>query len=123
MNKPLYAALLVFTILATVGGFITLWPRAAASYENVLGYRSVCTFAPAATFFCFFLAGLSCFLRATFVKDPDGPASEKFRRHARNLRPLAVLLILGLAASAWFGVVKARYTGVDAGAGVTEVAD
>lgn len=49
MNKLLYALLLTVTVLGTAGAVATLLPSAAASYPNILGYRSVCTFAPAAS--------------------------------------------------------------------------
>ena len=87
-----YKILLVFTLLATVGGFLTLLPREAASNPNLMGYRSLCPFAPAATLFCFFLAGLSCFIRSTWIKDQSGSAKERWQRH--RFRTVPVLLIL-----------------------------
>ena len=50
---------LIFTVLAVV----TLLPNSGASKPNVLGYRSVCTFAPAATALCALLAGITCTIR------------------------------------------------------------
>lgn len=104
---------MLFTILATIGGILTLIPWAGASYPNVLGYKSLCTFAPAATLACFFLAGVSCFLRATFLKEAEGSPREKFRRHAHSLAPLGLLLVLFIASMIWFLAVKAQY--IDAG--------
>lgn len=68
MNKTAYAILLGLSIIATVGGILTLIPNPGATYPNILGYRSLCTYAPAATVYCFLIAGLSCFARASFVK-------------------------------------------------------
>lgn len=109
MNKT-YIVLLIITILITLGGLLTLMPWPAASYENVFGYKSLCTFAPAATLFCFLIAGTFCFLRAAFFKPQGGTASERFRRHAKHLIPLAVVLILAIASTFWFNAVKAYYT-------------
>jgi hypothetical protein len=118
MNKALYALLLIVTILATLGGFATLLPWEAASYPNVMGYSSLCTFAPAATVFCFMIAGLSCYFRASLVKDTEGSVSGRLRSHAHALAPIVLLLILGIAASGWFLVAKAQYRDTDTGATV-----
>ena len=109
MNKRLYAVLLLVTILATAGGVVTLLPRAAASYPNLLGYRSVCTFAPAASLFCFLAAGVSCFLRASLAKETSGSPRQRLSRHFRSIVPLALVLLLALGATVWYGAVKARY--------------
>jgi len=104
-----YVLLLALTIVATVGGLLTLMPWPNASYPNVLGYKSLCTFAPAATLFCFVIAGLSCYLRASLVKDQGGSAGDRLRRHGMSLAPIAVVLILATGATVWFLVVKGRY--------------
>jgi len=109
MYKPAYKILLLITIIAALGGVLTLVPRQAASWDNVLGFRSLCTFAPAASLFCFFMAGLSCFFRSTFVKDDEGTKKEKFRRHGKSLIALVLVLALGIGTAVWFGTVKARY--------------
>jgi hypothetical protein len=108
MNKT-YIVLLIITILITLGGLLTLMPWPAASYENVFGYKSLCTFAPAATLFCFLIAGTICFIRSTFFKPQGGTAGERFRRHAKRLIPLVVVLILAVASTFWFNGVKAYY--------------
>jgi hypothetical protein len=113
-----YVVLLVLTIVFTLAGLATLVPFAGASYPNVLGYRSLCTFTPAATLFCFGLAGTACVMRASLVKRrKDG------RPDFRSAPMLAVVLIfvLGIAASFWFAQVKAEYT--DAGSAATAPAD
>jgi hypothetical protein len=110
---------LAFTVVATIAGLLTLMPWEAASYPNVMGYRSLCTFAPAATLACFFLAGLSCFLRATFLKESGDDPREKFRKHRHALAPLGLLLLLFIAALIWFLAVKGAY--IDAGSAASIV--
>ena len=108
MNKPVYAGLLLLTIVAAVGGVITLIPSSGATYPNVLGYRSICTFTPAASLFFFLIAGTSCFFRATFAKY-GGTASERWRKHRASLVPLSLLLVLAIASSIWFIRVDAKF--------------
>jgi uncharacterized membrane protein (UPF0136 family) len=110
MKKGLYAFLLAITILATAGGVVTLIPREAASYPNILGYRSVCTFAPAATLFCFAVAGVSCFLRASLAKETSGTPRQRMSRHFRAIVPIALVVLLGLGSTVWYAVVKVRYS-------------
>ncbi|MFW5786571.1 MAG: hypothetical protein ACOCYC_04945 [bacterium] len=110
MNRSApYVLLLVLTIVATVGGLLTLMPWPNASYPNVLGYKSLCTFAPAATLFCFAIAGLSCYFRASLAKDQGGSAGDRLRRHGMSLAPIALLLVLAIGATVWFLVVKSQY--------------
>ncbi len=109
MNRT-YIILLLMTILVTLGGLLTLMPWPAASYQNTFGYYSLCTFTPASTLFCFLIAGTICFIRATFFKPQSGTAGERFRRHAKRLIPLIVVLILAIASSFWFYEVKRYYT-------------
>jgi hypothetical protein len=59
-----YAALLGLSGLFAAAALATLIPNPGASWENVLGYRSLCTFTPLATALCGLLAGLSCVARA-----------------------------------------------------------
>jgi len=108
MNKT-YITLLIVTILITLGGLLTLMPWPAASYQNVFGYRSLCTFAPASALFCFLIAGTCCSIRATFFKPQGGTTGERFRRHAKRLIPLVVVLVLAIASTFWFQSVKRYY--------------
>jgi len=108
MNTKAYASLLALSLVATVGGVLTLIPFSGATYENVLGYRSLCTFAPAATLYCFAIAGASCIVRASFVKRRFQFGKTVFRRRA--IVVVAAFLVLGLAATGWFVVVKREYT-------------
>lgn len=121
MKKGLYAFLLATTIVATTGGVVTLLPRAAASYPNIIGYRSVCTFAPAATLFCFAVAGVSCFLRAGLAKETSGTPRQRMNRHFRAVVPIALVVLLGLGSTVWYAVVKVRYS--DAATQATAPAD
>lgn len=109
MNKKLYSVLLLLSFLATLGGILTMIPRAAASYPNILGYSSLCTFAPAATLYCFFIAGLSCFIRATFIKDQLGTAVQRFMNHRKALILPSVLLLGALTVTFFFMQVKSPY--------------
>ena len=95
---PAYAPLLGLSLLFSLGAVATVWPWPAASWPNVLGYSSLCTFAPGASFGCALLAGLTCTLRARLVRRRPGPA----------FVPIAVLglLAIGLGVSTvvWAGV-------------------
>ena len=110
MRPLLYKMMLLFSLLSALGGVLTLIPRTGASYPNIMGYSSICTFAPAATLYCFFLAGLSCFLRASLVKESQGSAGERMKKHMKALIPLGVLLAAALAVTGIFLQVKSTYT-------------
>ncbi|WP_455382381.1 hypothetical protein [Salinispira pacifica] len=112
MNSKLYLPLLGFSLLAAIAGLLTLLPVSSASYPSVLGYRALCTYAPASTLFCFAAAGSSCIVRASLVK----------RRGAVRPLPLAVVslvLLLAVGSSIWFSVEKSRY--VEAASAATSV--
>ena len=124
MNKTVYKFLLAFSILSTLGGLLTLLPVTTVSYPNILGYRSLCTFTPASTFFCFLAAGTSCFFRSTFIKDGAGTAIERMQRHSRSFIMLGIVLLLALGSTAWFSNVKSAYTtGPDAETGASVTSD
>ncbi len=109
MDRLSYKLLLIFTVLATLGGILTLIPWEGASYPNLINYPSLCTFTPAATAYCFLLAGLSCFVRATFIKDQSGSRSERFKKHRRSLIPLIALLVLAVFFNFRYLSIKASY--------------
>lgn len=109
MNRLLYKTLLLFTSLATLGGILTLVPWKNASYPNILGYSSLCTFAPAATLYCFFIAGFSCFIRSTFVKEERGTAAQKFKKHRQSLIPLGLVFVSALVVTFSFIQIKQTY--------------
>jgi hypothetical protein len=54
-----YIGLLGLSFLFALAALLTLLPRAGASWPNVLGYKSLCTFAPMATAACALLAGIT----------------------------------------------------------------
>ena len=88
-----YWALLALSLAFSILALVTLLPRAAAVKPNVLGYRSVCSFAPAATALCGVLAGITCTLRNRLFSR---------RASAMRYRPLIVpagvgLILLALA--------------------------
>jgi uncharacterized membrane protein len=109
VNTKRYAILLAVTVALAIGGVLTLVPAAGASYDNVLGYRSLCTFAPAASLYCFAAAGLTCVLRASLVKR----AAYNGGKPAFRVAPIVVVLIvlcLAVVSHLWFSSVKSTYT-------------
>ena len=111
MRPLVYKILLGFTVLCTLGGILTLLPTGAASYPNIIGYKSLCTFAPAATFFCFFIAGLSCFIRSTLIKDSSGSAGQRIKKHGKSFIPLGIVLAAAIFSMIVFLNIKNQYTG------------
>ncbi|MGA2975687.1 MAG: FMN-binding protein [Spirochaetia bacterium] len=97
---------LAFAVLAVV----TLLPHPAASKPNVLGYRSVCSFAPAASALCGLLAGITCVIRARIVSKAASSA-----RYRPFIIPIAVaVLLLGVAAifGIRFGIAQSRFASI-----------
>lgn len=66
-ETPAYNGLLILTKLFTLGAILTLVPNPWASWPNILGYKSLCTFAPAATALCGLLAGITCTVRSRLM--------------------------------------------------------
>ena len=120
MRIFMYRLMLVFTILSTIGGVLTLVPAASATYPNMIGYRSLCTFTPAATFACLLIAGLSCFIRAAFIKDRSGTAGERFRKHAKSFIPLTLLAVTVILLTIVFADIKSGYNKTDDTSAPTE---
>lgn len=108
MSGRAYLALLGISVLAGAAGILTLFPANSASYPNLLGYRSLCTFAPAATFFCFSAAGVTCVLRASLVKRRAMAGGKPVFR-AVPIVVVAMVLALGIASTVWFGSFKGQY--------------
>jgi uncharacterized protein with FMN-binding domain len=96
-----YYALLGLSIVFSVLFVVTLLPNPAASKPNVLGYRSVCTYAPAATAICGLLAGITCILRNRLVSAR--------RAATRYQPPFVAILVLG-ALVAVAAVSGSRFT-------------
>lgn len=88
-NPGAYGALLGLSGLFAAAAVATLFPNPTASWENVLGYKSLCTFAPIATAICCILAGATCVIRARLF----GP-------RAGDRRSWALPLVVGLALAA-----------------------
>jgi hypothetical protein len=107
MSSRAYLPLLGLTVIAAVGGVLTLVPAAQASWENVLGYRSWCTFTPASTLFCFLVAGGSCTLRASLVKRRAIFGKPVFR--AAPIVVLSLVSILAVASTAWYVRVDSAF--------------
>ena len=102
-SKPAYKALIGLSGLFTLGAILTLIPWPQASWPNIIGYSSLCTFAPGATFACALCAGITCTIRNRLVKKGFSPV----------FIPVFVFVVLtaGLVWSTvvWAGV-KAQYT-------------
>jgi uncharacterized protein with FMN-binding domain len=105
-----YYALLGVTVVFKVLAVVTLLPSPVASKPNVLGYRSVCSFAPAASALCGLLAGVTCTIRNRLVSRKAASA-----RYAPPFAPLAAAVVL-LAVVAVFAVrfakVQSRFVAV-----------
>jgi hypothetical protein len=110
--KGLYAPLLGLSALFALAAVGTLLPWPTASWENVLGYKSLCTFAPIATAICALLAGATCVIRARYF----GPRRGERRSWAA---PIAVCVSLALVIG--FAVPPYAKAKVDARSGASEV--
>jgi uncharacterized protein with FMN-binding domain len=109
-ESPAYWGLLALSLAFSVLAAVTLIPNPAAAKPNVLGYRSVCSFAPAATALCGVLAGIICTIR-----------NHVFSRRASSMRyrPLIVpggvgiiLLAVALVFGIRFGNAQSRFQAV-----------
>ena len=110
MKKPMYFVLLFLTICSALGGLISLLPYEGASYTSLLGYKALCTFNPASALFCFFIAGTSCFIRATFFKYETGTTKEKIKKHKKSLIPLSLIFILAIVSTFWYVKIDNQYS-------------
>jgi uncharacterized protein with FMN-binding domain len=119
-ESPLYWILLGLSGLFTLGAVVTLLPFAGASKPNVLGYRSVCSFAPAASALCGLLAAATCTLRNRLVSRSAASA-----RYQPLIAPAGAAVLL-LAIAGVFGVrfaaAQARFEAVIAATGRTAAA-
>jgi uncharacterized protein with FMN-binding domain len=121
-ETPLYWGMLGLSLAFSILAVITLLPNPAASKPNVLGYFSVCSFAPAATALCGLLAGITCTLRNRVAS--AGAASQRYRPFivpgAVGVLLIALALIFGVRfgnAQARFGTIIAK-TRAESGAGL-----
>jgi hypothetical protein len=61
-----YVILLIVTILLTLAAILTLIPMASASQVSLLGYRSLCSFAPISSLLLLAAAAGVCFVRSKY---------------------------------------------------------
>jgi uncharacterized protein with FMN-binding domain len=116
-RQPLgYWLMIGGSLLFSVAAAVTLMPNPGASKPNVLGYRSVCSFAPAATALCGLLAGITCTLRNRLVSSRAASA-----RYQPPILAVAIGLLLLTAAAVSgirFAAVQSRFGTVIAGTAV-----
>ena len=105
-----YWSLLALSLAFSILALVTLLPNPGAAKPNVLGYRSICSFAPAATALCGVLAGITCTVR-----------NRRFSRRAASMRyrPMIVpgavgvlLLAIALVFGIRFGSAQSRFQAV-----------
>jgi uncharacterized protein with FMN-binding domain len=106
-QPPAYVALIGLSLVFSAAAIATLIPSAGASKPNVLGYRSVCTFAPAATALCGLLAGITCILRNRLVSARR--AATRFQPPFAAVIVLGVLIALAAVFGARYGAARARF--------------
>lgn len=104
-------ALLVVSLVFAVAAIATVIPNPGASWENVLGYKSLCTFVPMATAICLLLAELMLVVRAAAF----GSVGRGFWLVA-VLTAVALLAVIALSLPAYLDAKQ------DAGSGATELA-
>ena len=110
-----YSVALGLTIAFSVLAVVVMLPNPAASKPNVLGYRSVCSYAPASSALCGLLAGLTCTVR-----------NRRFSRNAASARyrplilPVGIgvpLVVIAVVFGVRFGAVQSRFETVIAKTG------
>jgi uncharacterized protein with FMN-binding domain len=106
-ESPAYWALLALSLAFSILALVTLFPNPAASKPNVLGYRSVCSFAPAATALCGLLAGITCTLRNRIVS--RRASSMRYRPIFIPAGVAIILLVLAAIFGIRFGVAQSRF--------------
>ena len=109
-ESPAYWGMLALSLAFSVLAVVTLVPNGAAAKPNVLGYRSVCSFAPAATALCGVLAGITCTLRNRLVSR---------RASSMRYRPLIIpagvgiiLLVVAAVFGIRFGIAQSRFDAI-----------
>jgi hypothetical protein len=115
-NQPLaYKALLGLSLLFSLAAVLTLVPYPDARWPNVLGYKSLCPFAPAATAGCGLLAGVTCLIRSRLVSAQA--AANRYRPPLVPILVFALLLAVAVPSTvAWAGYKAAA---ADASAAAT----
>jgi uncharacterized protein with FMN-binding domain len=105
-----YWGLLALSLAFSALAVVTLLPSGAASKPNVLGYRSVCSFAPAASALCGVLAGVTCTMRNRLFSRQASAT-----RYRPMIVPGGVGLILVVIAAVFgirFGAAQSRFTAI-----------
>ena len=107
-NEPAaYGVMLCLSLAFSILAVVTLLPNPAASKPNVLGYRSVCSFAPTATALCGLLAGITCTVRNRLVSRSS--ASMRYRPLILPIGVGLVLVTLALVFGIRFGTAQASF--------------
>jgi uncharacterized protein with FMN-binding domain len=110
-NEPAaYWLLLGLTIALSILAVVTMIPNPGASKPNVLGYRSVCSFAPAASALCGLLAGITCTVRNRRVS--RRAASARYRPFILPGAVAILLLVIAAVFGIRFGVAQRRFGSV-----------
>jgi uncharacterized protein with FMN-binding domain len=105
-----YYAMIGLSLVAALLAVITLLPNPAASKPNVLGYRSVCSFAPASSALLGLLAGASCTIRNRRVS--RRAASARYQPLIVPIAAAVALLAVFLAAGIHFLTIQSRFGSV-----------
>jgi len=101
-------ALLSSSILSLLAALSTLFPYDQAPWPNILGYKSLCPFAPAASFALLLLSGLAFVIRRSL-------RGKKGFRSQRSLLFLSFLVFaFGLSSYVW-SLEKVKYLDILSG--------
>jgi hypothetical protein len=96
--RAAYGPLLGLSAIFALAALLSLLPWADASWGNVLGYKSLCSFSPISTAICALLAAATCTLRSRLF----GPRRGERRSWIPPLAVgLALALTIGLATPAY----------------------
>ncbi len=109
-ESPAYYATLGVTIALSILAIVTLLPSPAASKPNVLGYKSVCSFAPAASALCGLLAGVTCTIRNRRLS--RNASSARYRPLILPIGLGILLVIIAVVFGARFGAAQSRFESV-----------
>jgi uncharacterized protein with FMN-binding domain len=105
-----YDATLGLTIAFSILAIVTMLPNPAASKPNVLGYRSVCSFAPAASVLCGLLAGVTCTIRSRRLS--KNASSARYRPLIVPVGVAVILVAIASVFSARFGAAQSHFGSV-----------
>lgn len=107
-RQPLgYWLMIGCSLLFSLAAAATLIPNPGASKPNILGYRSICSYAPAATALCGLLAGIACTLRNRFVS--TRAASARYRPPFVPVGVGLLLVTVAVVSGIRFAAIQARF--------------